>query len=645
MTALAQGANVTLTVGDGGTVTIATNGGFGSVIATPNVGPVVTDSFGPGVYRRVYGPFAEGASVVVSNATCAALDYDYQRGGGMDAATQALVSGAGNVALLVDATASASAAATNAAAIQAAMDAVSSANGRATVRLVSAGLVVYVSQTLRIGDGVTLDLGGLELKAWGAIGNVVTTKAFQSMVSAPVSVTLTWSSGLSVSVAWTAHGRAVGDWVWLNRADQGQFSGVFYVQSVTDANNFVVTLRRLPTTSPTGTVVACVANRRVKLVNGVINWNNSGGNNGAGYTLHAAILAGAYDVEARDISGRDTSKFVLCFGGVAKYRATNVGGDKLNSDTVKVYGPAFGGEVYGVGAGNGGDDYTSAQTREPAAYVAYDFCQGDVLGLTVVNAGGSTATADLILYASPYGVIDGVTFISSTTNPGAGIACRIETLWATGGEVGTVTVKDIVSGGQNHVVSLGQSTNPITVRKLVLDQPVARSSGNNGRLVYILGTAVTANIEVRGGYIDALDNVVNAGSNTTPVSVTLNGTVVNSCWNAFNVGTSGTLNLALRDVVFSANPGNKFINTSAGTSVINLQASGVTIPAAPALNLGAGTSLRLSGPCSLQLDGTLLDATVANHAAGASFYNTNAGFGTGVGAYIRGSTTWTRVAA
>ncbi len=60
----------------------------------------------------------------------------------------------------------------------------------------------------------------------------------------------------------------------------------------------------------------------------------------------------------------------------------------------------------------------------------------------------------------------------------------------------------------------------------------------------------------------------------------------------------------------------------------------------------AGTPVwRLQSGCDFSVDGALLDATVGNHGAGASFYNTNAAFGAGVGAYVRGSAAWARVAA
>jgi len=75
MTALATGSSVTLTLKDGDTLPIATNGGFATVVETPVSGSVKTTSIGPLPTRMVVGPFNEGATVVISNLT-AVLDYD-----------------------------------------------------------------------------------------------------------------------------------------------------------------------------------------------------------------------------------------------------------------------------------------------------------------------------------------------------------------------------------------------------------------------------------------------------------------------------------------------------------------------------------------------------------------------------------------
>jgi lysophospholipase L1-like esterase len=78
MTALAAGASVTVAVRDGGTITISTNGGFGSASVTTTEGASSTVSFGPEPVRRVLGPYKEGGSATITNATSGAFDYDVE---------------------------------------------------------------------------------------------------------------------------------------------------------------------------------------------------------------------------------------------------------------------------------------------------------------------------------------------------------------------------------------------------------------------------------------------------------------------------------------------------------------------------------------------------------------------------------------
>jgi hypothetical protein len=76
MTTLAVGSSVTVAVRDGGTVAIATNGGLASAVVTLTEGGTQTVSLGPLTERRTLGPYAEGASIVITNSSCGAFDYD-----------------------------------------------------------------------------------------------------------------------------------------------------------------------------------------------------------------------------------------------------------------------------------------------------------------------------------------------------------------------------------------------------------------------------------------------------------------------------------------------------------------------------------------------------------------------------------------
>jgi len=77
MTTLAAGSSVSLTLANNGFLEVATNGGFGSVTITPTGGSAVTESWGPSPFRKKYaGPYPEGATVTLTNASSASFDYE-----------------------------------------------------------------------------------------------------------------------------------------------------------------------------------------------------------------------------------------------------------------------------------------------------------------------------------------------------------------------------------------------------------------------------------------------------------------------------------------------------------------------------------------------------------------------------------------
>lgn len=75
MTTVAIGGTAAITLGDGGYIRVASNGGFWAAAITPTVGAPTTPLYGPGQVRTVLGPFAEGATVLL-NATNSELRYD-----------------------------------------------------------------------------------------------------------------------------------------------------------------------------------------------------------------------------------------------------------------------------------------------------------------------------------------------------------------------------------------------------------------------------------------------------------------------------------------------------------------------------------------------------------------------------------------
>lgn len=147
----------------------------------------------------------------------------------------------------------------------------------------------------------------------------------------------------------------------------------------------------------------------------------------------------------------------------------------------------------------------------------------------------------------------------------------------------------------------------------------------------------TANdLEHEGSFVAAADSPVN--------HINLNEVYhwngASSCI-AYNVAAGGTVRVRARQVRCS----NRFIRNTAGSTVFLLEAQSTELTT-NVFVVDAGTPLlRLQGPTDISMDGALIDATATNHAPGASFYNTNAAFGAGIGAFVRGAAAFVRVAA
>jgi hypothetical protein len=504
--------------------------------------------------------------------------------------------------------------------IQTALDAQAAKPGGGIVTVYTNGQPFYISSTLQIGDNTTLDLGRSEMKAFGVVGNLLVNKAYATINTA-ASTTVTWSSGLTASVAWANHGLTTSDFAWLSRANEGMFNGVFSIASITDANNFVVNLRRIPAGSPTGTTLGQKANVRVRVINGIWNYNNSGGNAPSTALLkHAVILAGIYDLQISNIYAKDTFKYVLNIGAVTSYSVDGVKGGTLNSDLMKLYGPAYSGNVSNLSAGQSGDDLLSIQTKPGVAFVADDYTQGDILGLKVDGISGQTTTSAFVVYPNAFGVVDGVTVNNCNAVCAAGMI-RIDSEYATGAEVGTLTINDMVAPGTYQGIVIGTGSNAVTIKSLVVNNPRIRSASSASRLFAISGTAVTADLTVVGGYITGAENLINLGLNAV-VSAKFIGTHIGSIFVAFRLNSSGTLNLDLQDVTFDSTPSSAFISNNAGTPVINLRARNVNTPADPVITLTGTPTFNIFSPdMRIDVGATGFNKTTVNQ----SCVNTNAG--------------------
>lgn len=269
---------------------------------------------------------------------------------------------------------------------------------------------IYINATLRIGDHTNLKLSPLTTIKLAPLtnGNMITTKAFAVV---PSSVVITWAAGTTASVAWVGHPFSYGDYASLEGANQSAFRGVFVVNAVTDANNFVVTLMETPIGVATGTTKCRKANVNFSIDGGTWDYdyaNNTAGNPGYTY-LHAAIIAHAACFSASNMRYSHVPKFLMVVGAVRDYEITRQhaidGGEVAgahNGDIVKVYGPSFNGRT-GFLTGRCVDDGVSLQTEEPAAYALYNFVGGAIIGHKIDSISMDAGTIPVAIYAPPVG--------------------------------------------------------------------------------------------------------------------------------------------------------------------------------------------------------------------------------------------------
>lgn len=236
---------------------------------------------------------------------------------------------------------------------------------------------------------------------------------------------------------------------------------------------------------------------------------------------------------------------------------------------------------------------------------------------------------------------------------------------------GQRVVADNALGGGVRAAVVCNDTATSQIDHLTIDLQVlddASASGNKASLLFNNGIAtrvIVSNL-VQGAGTDAV--IRNTGSATTTSQhvtlrdVTQSGSFVFAAdkapsaldlVNVNHVGSASSLLLVtdttgdIRLRATNVRCVNRFLRNASGNCTYRMAVNGLEInnTALTFVNDAGTPDIRLNGDCNMQIDGTLLNATVGNHAAGSRFYNSAAGFGAGVGAYVRGVSTWTRIAA
>lgn len=291
-----------------------------------------------------------------------------------------LTAGAGAVSLGSDPAA-------NRAAIQSALD----GGGRVVVDAGGSGQSVYIDNTLYIGDDTTLVVAkGTTLAMQGGLGGrlMLATKAHLAPWQ---TVGISWAAGNTATMSWPAHGLTENDAVVLQGANEAAWWHVVRVASVVDANTVTIMLPFRPTASPSGTVTARRCNRRIS-VDVAVDYGFSRGNNTAGQSLARMAVCMNFVADSHiKVQSSDVFKYGLMVAGADNVTAECVSAPVCRSDTLKGYGPLN--NVRLVAEGAGPEDCLTVQALEPAAFVAYMPCQGNMTSVVMVPRSARATTA------------------------------------------------------------------------------------------------------------------------------------------------------------------------------------------------------------------------------------------------------------
>lgn len=250
---------------------------------------------------------------------------------------------------------------------------------------VNAALFFNSATRFTLGNGVTLQLA--------ANTNAPMLRTASSLVT-PTAVTLTWVSGASVTVTWTAHGLTTDDYICIQgvATAQPQYNQIAKVFTVVDANNVTILLPIVPIAAATGSPTAIKCTRDFVIEGGTLDWNSAGQGGATFVNTICVQLAFAANFSVRNMNLLNfTRGFNL--GGCMDYSVTNIKGTGRTaggSELYKTYGPVRNGYASTL-SGTTSDDFASIQPIEDVAFVGYRFSLGNIVGLTHENFDGQNS--------------------------------------------------------------------------------------------------------------------------------------------------------------------------------------------------------------------------------------------------------------
>lgn len=473
---------------------------------------------------------------------------------------------------------------------------------------INATLTIYSNTHLILGAGVVLKL---------ASGSKCTMLKNAAQTAATSTVTMT-SSGLTVTVAWTAHGKSVNDYVAFTGANQAEYNGVWRVVSVPDANTLTFTAENTPSATPaTGTITARAADSNITISGGTWDYD-SANQSGTADTIAkmGIVLAYVFNPKVRDQVWYNASKYCIFISGYQDAEVQNIRVPASNSDGVHFCGPGRGTVCRNISS-SGGDDvvaftcgdysqYEITRGEFTRALVESIWCNNSSVAAIKITGGAGPRLRDIII-RGVYGVCQSqpITVIEDTAGGATLTQTRIEKMLvedlrcvtsnttthsifvSNASQVDLLMVKGAnfaPLGSQYYVYA----SSTATIVKLIIDGALIDASGGSScGLVSQASTATITDIDVRGLRVTA--SQANAQilqiNGTTTIAAISESTYASAGGQLFRVNsTAGAVALQVSNV-YTLNTNNPIdfrracdlyaINwRHAGSTPININGSG-----------------------------------------------------------------------
>lgn len=298
--------------------------------------------------------------------------------------------------------------------------------------LISNTLIISSATYFMVGPNVTIKL------ASGTNKCMLLPAAWQNYLT-PTTVTLTWSAGATMSVAWTDHGLTTRDYVYIAGAGQREYNNVFRLLTVTDANNFTVELFSLPTTTPTGTTTALACTRDFTVDGGVWDYDRTNNASVSDFNADCFGIFAAANATIRNCTFINFHRGVTS-GAISQVtfdRCSYVGDLAVAQEGHKTYGPANWVTIRN-GTFRSTDDGSSVQTKETAVSQWTGIPFGDIYHLTYENcdaqSSGSVAAGAFPLYLSDNEIAEDIRYINCRgySSNGSGFVIKYGNTYTTG---------------------------------------------------------------------------------------------------------------------------------------------------------------------------------------------------------------------